>query len=228
VGLVDRQPTFGALQMSAAVGVGQVYAGIMRGVVVLAVGAMTACGESSTSVDAPPFVSVDAQIQTGTGSVVGMVQGQPIQIMDAVSLNATGNDGSRRALIWMSTTYGVCGDLASNIARKFSSTIIMTLGDGNANPITAPSGPGVYAISVSTAGNFASWGTVRTDGACNTISSSTVKATSGSVTLTSVRGDVFAGTYDVMLDTGDHVTGAFAPGACPTLLVSSGLTPTCR
>ena len=41
---------------------------------------------------------------------------------------------------------------------------------------------------------------------------------SGTVTLDSVSGDVFSGTFDIVLDSGDHVTGAFHPSACPGLV----------
>jgi hypothetical protein len=40
---------------------------------------------------------------------------------------------------------------------------------------------------------------------------------SGSVMVTAVAGDVFAGSFDVTLDTGEHLTGTFNPTACPSL-----------
>jgi hypothetical protein len=47
---------------------------------------------------------------------------------------------------------------------------------------------------------------------------------SGSVTLTKATGGVFAGSYDVVLNTGDRITGMFDPAACPALQAAASST----
>jgi len=41
------------------------------------------------------------------------------------------------------------------------------------------------------------------------------RITSGTVTLDTVAADVLTGMFEIMLDSGDHVTGSFHPSGCP-------------
>ncbi|MBL0220091.1 MAG: hypothetical protein IPQ07_40265 [Myxococcales bacterium] len=70
---------------------------------------------------------------------------------------------------------------------------------------------------MTTVGDLATWGSFSRGLTCQPINATKAGATSGTVTLTTVKGNVFAGTYDVLLNSGDHVTGVFEPGACPAL-----------
>lgn len=53
--------------------------------------------------------------------------------------------------------------------------------------------------------------------------------TSGTVTLTSVSGNRFSGNFDLVLDSGDHVTGSFDPEECPALntALDNSMTSSC-
>ncbi|HEU4614062.1 MAG TPA: hypothetical protein VFS15_18335, partial [Kofleriaceae bacterium] len=55
------------------------------------------------------------------------------------------------------------------------------------------------------------------DDACQVIDDTSASGQSGTVTLTSVNAGVYAGSYDVVLNTGDHISGTFQPAACPQL-----------
>lgn len=67
------------------------------------------------------------------------------------------------------------------------------------------------------------------DATCQDITAQGASGTSGTVTLSSVSGNRFSGSFDLVLDSGDHVTGSFDPQECPALakLVNSTTTPSC-
>lgn len=67
------------------------------------------------------------------------------------------------------------------------------------------------------------------DATCQDIAASNATATTGTVTLNRVSGDVFSGSFDVVLDGGDHITGGFDPQDCAALqtALASTATPTC-
>jgi hypothetical protein len=47
------------------------------------------------------------------------------------------------------------------------------------------------------------------------------------VTLGEIDGNVFSGSYDVVLDSQEHVTGSFEPHACAALHMPATTTSTC-
>ena len=167
------------------------------------------------------------QVDHGTGSVTGTIRGQQVVIADAISA-FTVSHGSRPgsyAGILMSTVPQMCSDVKQHINRAASTTIVMGLFDATATRIQAPTGPGTYAVTNAMSGPVVSYGALVRDATCGVQSGT--PATSGTVTLTSVVGDVYAGTFDVTLESGDHVTGTFSPGACPALRQDVG-SPTCE
>jgi hypothetical protein len=185
-----------------------------------------ACGDSSP---ATPDASPDALVQVdhGTGSVTGTIRGQQVVIVDAVSgfSPSQGSTPGSFAGVMMSTAPQICSDVKQHIDRAGSTTIVMQLLDATATRIQAPTAPGTYVITTTLSGPVASYGALTRDATCGVQSGT--PATSGTVTLTSVVGEIYAGTFDVTLESGDHVTGTFSPGACPALRQSVG-SPTCQ
>jgi len=62
------------------------------------------------------------------------------------------------------------------------------------------------------------------DAECGLGSNGLASASSGTVKLTAINSDTFSGSFDVMLNSGDHVTGDFDPQPCPALSGSAAST----
>jgi hypothetical protein len=80
-----------------------------------------------------------------------------------------------------------------------------------------PSGPGTYQMytleALPMTGLAGECGIIADDATCRIALGP--RCTSGSVTLTRVDAQGYAGTYDVVLDNGDHLAGAFDSPSCP-------------
>jgi hypothetical protein len=65
---------------------------------------------------------------------------------------------------------------------------------------------------------------------CAENANASATAVSGTVMLIAVGGGVYAGTFDVTLDSGDHITGSFNPTMCDQLQadLDSSITPPCK
>jgi hypothetical protein len=200
------------------------YRRAMRSVVLATMAIWSvACGTSDSggTKDSGPTTDTAEISDTGTGSVTGTIHGQTFMIADAVStVRAAG--ASTYGAIMMSTVAGICDAARSNAIRASSKLIVISLANASGNRATAPTSAGTYEISSTMMGAFAGLIVVANDSACNPVVASSAEATSGSVTLVSVDGNVFSGNFDVVLDSGDHVTGTFEPGACPAIAQGTG------
>src|SRR5262249_25585325 len=97
---------------------------------------------------------------------------------------------------------------------------LFLLVDVNGTTFSAPTAPGAYAIyhgSGTLPAKFASFVVALTDATCHDTNADDALGTSGTVTLSSVSGNRFSGSFDLMLDSGDHLTGSFDPEECPAL-----------
>lgn len=159
-------------------------------------------------------------------SVSGSVPGGGFDFKDTISATVTVDDGnggtSSYAQIVIGSTSGLCSDAAAMppIDRKGARAIVIELRDINGAMSTAPAAAGAYTIYPNTGSEppkSASLSTVGLDNTCQTVDAQTASAQSGTVTLTAVTGGVYKGSFDVMLNTGDHITGSFDPTACPAL-----------
>jgi hypothetical protein len=122
----------------------------------------------------------------------------------------------------LSTADTACADAGATppIERKGSRVVTITLMDVSAGVTAAPAAPGTYTIypnSGSQPPKEALFDAVGFDDSCQSVDADAAQGQSGSVTLTSAAGGVYKGTYDVVLNTGDHATGSFDPTACPAL-----------
>jgi len=154
------------------------------------------------------------------GSVEGNIHGSAFSIQDAVSASVAIDTTLHGALIVMSSTSGLCKDAATNAVHPNQKAVLITLFDVNGTTLNTPTVPGTYAIyqgSGTPPSKTASWDASVTDATCNEIDASGATATTGTVTLSGISGNTFSGSYDVVLDSGDHVTGSFDPEACPDI-----------
>jgi hypothetical protein len=183
-------------------------------------GVLSACGGGSSS----------------GGAIMGTVYGHQLATMDVVSAAVMVNDSGtgavdHLAMIVMGNAAGLCAKLTRN-ARPANF-------EGISIELTVISGPPVTASTPTTAGTFtvasapanASVNTLTTDATCHTVAAEpSENATSGTVTLTSVSGDVFSGDFSVSFANGDAITGSFDPAGCPAVqnFASPPTTPTCE
>jgi hypothetical protein len=164
------------------------------------------------------------------GSIAGQPPGGGFEITDMISATVTMSDGtgdsSSTARIVMSSTASLCSDAGASpaIDRKGEHYVTIGLSDVSGGIRTAPTAPGTYTIYPNTGSEpakSASFEVGAFDNTCQLVDEDAGSGQSGTVTLTSVTGGVYAGSYDVMLNTGDHVTGSFAPTACPQLATAA-------
>jgi hypothetical protein len=101
--------------------------------------------------------------------------------------------------------------------------VIISISDTDSSGTHAPTGSGTYTYYGSSPpsppykslNDFEVNAETDVNGRCGFQAIGTI--TSGTVTLDTVVADILTGTFDVMLDSGDHVTGSFHPSGCPEL-----------
>jgi len=162
-------------------------------------------------------------------SISGTIAGQSYSIDDAVSARVTLTDGAtgqtyQIALVLMGDISDLCANLdTGNLLKSFRGVSLEMVVVGGATPVP-PSAPGTFTIDAGP--RVASMNTIAVDAMCQPVGSA-VQATAGTVTLSSLSGDVFKGAFDVEFG-GDHVTGHFSPEACPALQAfASGMLSGC-
>jgi len=158
---------------------------------------------------------------TGMATLTGTIGGQSFAPSDAISVNATtatppGSVGA----VAITSQVGLCGRITSGQNSKNAQYLILVMGDYNTftQATVAPSAPGTYTIYVSgqRPAQFAGAVYQKTDANCRV--TSTLGATSGSVTITSASGGSFSGSFELTLETtGDHITGTFTSANCALL-----------
>jgi hypothetical protein len=160
------------------------------------------------------------------GGVTGDPPGGSFEPVDAIATTVTISDGaggtSSSAWIAIATTANLCSDVSASpvIDRKNQRFITIQLSDVTGSMSTAPTAPGTYTIYPNTGSQPPKMALLTTggfDGTCQMVDTDSASGQSGSVTLTAVSAGTFTGTFDVTLNTGDHITGSFTPEACPQL-----------
>jgi len=153
------------------------------------------------------------------GSVSGTVHGTAISVDDSVSAAVTINTNQHGAAIVLTNTAGACAQLTDHVQHPSEKVVIITVADYANLTLTTPTAPGEYSIyqGGTAPPKAATLQVVMTDLNCAPISNNGAKATSGTVKLTSVSGNTFAGSFDALLDSEDHITGSFSPSECPAI-----------
>jgi hypothetical protein len=166
------------------------------------------------------------------GSVTGAIKGQQFKILDAVSSPVTLTDPqtgmmSTQAQVILTTTADYCADLTMGVQQKDMKLIALALADitsdtmGKPTTIVTPTAPGRYLIvppnPTSLPAKAGLWNASVTDDACLEVTANGARATGGTITLKSIKSGVFSGSFDVTLDSGDHISGGFSPEECPSI-----------
>jgi hypothetical protein len=153
------------------------------------------------------------------GSVSGTVHGNSISVGDSVSAAITINSNQHAAAIALTSTGNTCPDLMNGVRHPSEKAIVITVADYANLTLTTPTAPGTYSIyqGGSPPAKAATLDVYVDDLNCNQVTNEGAKATSGTVTLTKVSGNTFAGTFDALLDSQDHITGSFNPVECPAI-----------
>ncbi len=170
------------------------------------------------------------------GSVGGTVHGVSLKVGDAISASAQLNTTlgiEHAAVIEMTSTGNTCAETQDPPIRHPDETaVVIELEDINGTTFNTPTVPGTYSIYQGTGTappKSASLQVKSVDSNCADIPTMEAKATTGTVTLASVSGNAFSGSFDVVLDSGDHITGSFEPEECPAIqtAINSTMTPVC-
>ncbi len=176
-----------------------------------------------------------AACTSSSGGVSGMTPGgsfSPGATVSAAVMVPDGAGGSSgEALVVISSSDSACADAGAMppIQRKNSRFISIELLDVNGGASTTPAAAGTYTIYPNTGSQppkEALLETVGLDNTCQPVDADAASGQSDTVTLTSVTGGVFKGTFDVTLNTGDHLTGSFDPTGCPALQSVAAQTQT--
>lgn len=160
-----------------------------------------------------------------SGGVTGELPGGGFEPGDQISAAITmteGGDTLGEARIVIASTSHLCSDASAQppIDRKGQHWVTISLRDVNGAMKSVPTAPGTYTIYPNTGSEpakSASFESGAFDGSCAEDDGASAMGQGGTVTLTSVTGGVFSGTFDVTLNTGGRAMGSFAPAACPQL-----------
>ncbi len=172
------------------------------------------------------------------GSIHGSIRGVTYAIADAVSaytLNTTGPFAGNYSTIWLTSHPDMCSELQRGVLPPDLDGVTIELGVGGLMSVDAPFNPGAFPIIAGTTptppmGPFALVTANVSDDTCANIAADAASATSGTVTITAVtNSQAFAGHFDIVMDSGDHVTGEFSPEACHALDTAGlGTTLACQ
>jgi len=156
-------------------------------------------------------------------SLAGTIHGMSFAMHDSASgerVVTTGGGTLHAASVFLTSTSGTCADIEANQFHQNEKGVLITLWDVVGTTTNAPTAPGMYSIyqgSGTSPAKAALFNAQVNDATCNEIPADSAKGATGSVNLTLVSGMKYSGTFDVSLDSGDHVTGSFDPVECPQL-----------
>jgi len=168
-----------------------------------------------------PYLLLVAVVGCGGDDGTGPLPGGGFDTKDTVSGVVTIEDDAMARIV-IASTANLCSDARATppIDRQGQMFIVIDLADTGGANTTAPTTPGTYTIYPNTGSRpakSASFVTGGFDATCGPNDDAAASGQSGSVVLATVAAGKFTGTYDVVLNTGDHVTGSFDPTACTEL-----------
>jgi hypothetical protein len=168
----------------------------------------------------------------GGSAAPGTVKGQTFSPSESISNSApvAAGSSSSAGIIVIANSSGLCADVNANKEPKNLQGLLITLEDVNQTTFatTAPTAPGVYDLSGSAA-RYAFVAFQTNDASCQEISSQSAAGATGTVTVSSVSNGAYTGSYDVIFDSGDHLTGSFNATQCAGIstLFGPSSNPTC-
>jgi hypothetical protein len=120
----------------------------------------------------------------------------------------------------MANVKTLCADVMSYTLHPNEEGVTILLTDFNGSTSNPPTAAGTYSVYPGTGtppAKAAIVGVDVIDATCNHVRAQEAIGATGTVTLTSVTDNRFSGSFDLVLDSGDHVTGSFDPQDCPAL-----------
>ena len=170
------------------------------------------------------------------GSLSGTIHGQSFMIQDVISAVVTitppGSPTLHEAVIVMANAKDLCADAMSSTEHPNEKAVVIQLTDINGTTSNTPTASGTYSVyqgSGTPPAKAAFFDVSVSDATCKDVTAQSATGASGTVTLSSLSGNRFSGNFDLVLDSGDHVTGSFDPRECPALntLLNSSTTSSC-
>ena len=177
-----------------------------RAALLIALSVLVACGGGTS-------------VPSGSATVNGTVFGEALSAKDAMYFDAASEGQSYRGISIVDVS-GVCPRSQQNRDAPDSTSLILSLVsyDSSGNYLTP--GVGTYPID-STGTVTAAAGAVfdHVDQSCASTLQSTEQyngkyAASGSVTVTKADASELDGTFDLTMESGDHLTGSFKAPRC--------------
>lgn len=163
------------------------------------------CGGST-----PPPVMAATQ-------VMGSFFDKPFTATHAVAFSAAGPLGAV-GMVVISTSAGLCSALQAGHLPPESRNLVIEVFDLDATShSTAPASPGRYFVTDQVLGpdRLAGCSYVETDAACRFLAGESSVVQTGSVTLTDVASDVYAGSLSISMNPKDSAFGTIQTAPCP-------------
>ncbi len=153
------------------------------------------------------------------GAVHGTVHGTAISVDDSLSAAVMISANEHDAAIVLTSSPNACVDVMNHVNHPNEKVVVISVADYATATFTTPTAPGTYQIyqGGTIPAKAARLSVVMEDLNCNAIANMGAMGTSGTVTLTRVSGNAFDGSFDVLLDSQDHITGSFSPTECPAI-----------
>ena len=161
----------------------------------------------------------------GTASFSGTVHGQPFSPKDALSGSTSTGGGHSASVLVITDRAGLCS--LPGATPKNGRAMVVLLSDNNATPTAAGTFQVTGILSSNPPPKVAYVLFFVYDNTCNDVSAQEASGASGTVTLTQ-PGNALAGSFDFTFDSGDHVTGTFAAGACAGFSTSADAGSSCQ
>jgi hypothetical protein len=177
---------------------------------------------------------------TGTATVTGPLNGQAFAAADANSATAIvpiQGTSANSGLVTIVSASGLCQDANANLEPKSTKYLFLVFTDFDlaTTQTSPPTAPGVYSIFTGTQVPKPALAVyAQSDANCRAVPGAAENATDGTITLTSVNGGSYSGTFDLtMAGSGaapaDHITGQFTAPYCQAsaLFANQNRTTTC-
>jgi hypothetical protein len=176
---------------------------------------------------------------TGTATVNGTIHGRQVAASDAqsaiVPASVQGFSFQAGAVV-ISSAPGICATVGAGKQPRNWQTLVLGVAQQQNGTIGPPTSPGAFTIitGLSFDPQIAVAYFRATDANCADLGATAdAVAISGTVALTSVS-TTYTGSFDLTLDTGEHITGSFRAPGCPAIasVVQSaqggGTAPACQ
>lgn len=165
---------------------------------------------------------------SGPVSVSGNIAGQSMGAQDAVSnvipINPPPNS---EGAILLTNAANTCAKLTADQQPKNAKAILIEIGLQTPNGVSAPTAAGTFTVyTKATVGNYngnvALVTYLATDANCNPLTP--IDANGGTVVVSRVDNNGYAGTFDITFTDASHIQGSFTANRCNALTESLGGT----